>query len=251
MRAACLSSSFIFKLHFLFLFYFFFVKIIDRHRVLKSLCLSISFFFFSFLYPPHAGGLRIDSCNIYGQMYRVGRIIDELSGPCVECKCTEIGVNCVNLKCWLKLFIFNTPLFRFHLIPYVNYYKQKSDSFFPTNSGSFYIYYLLWGFYFTLLMMMMNADIICLVSYVWQLFFCFRWFIYPANMAVVVSRLFLFWYIRWSNCWLYPNRVEYCTHKQYNQPTCVCGALLFHQQPLPVVCQDRQTTTTTTANIGK
>uniref|UniRef100_A0A0P6FXA3 Cell wall protein DAN4 n=1 Tax=Daphnia magna TaxID=35525 RepID=A0A0P6FXA3_9CRUS len=49
--------------------------------------------------PFATGGLRIDSCNIYGQMYRVGRIIDELSGPCVECKCTEIGVNCVNLKC--------------------------------------------------------------------------------------------------------------------------------------------------------
>lgn len=64
------------------------------------------FYLISLIGPPshrHAtttAGLRIDSCNIYGQMYRVGRIIDELSGPCVECKCTEIGVNCVNLKCW-------------------------------------------------------------------------------------------------------------------------------------------------------
>lgn len=51
------------------------------------------------IYSLLLGGLRIDSCNIYGQMYRVGRIIDELSGPCIECKCTEIGVNCTNLKC--------------------------------------------------------------------------------------------------------------------------------------------------------
>lgn len=46
-----------------------------------------------------AGGLQIDSCNIYGQMYQVGRIIEELSDACIECKCTEIGVACTNLKC--------------------------------------------------------------------------------------------------------------------------------------------------------
>jgi len=46
-----------------------------------------------------AGGLQIDSCNIYGQMYQVGRIIEELSDVCIECKCTEIGVACTNLKC--------------------------------------------------------------------------------------------------------------------------------------------------------
>ena len=45
------------------------------------------------------GGLQIDSCNIYGQMYQVGRIIEELSDVCIECKCTEIGVACTNLKC--------------------------------------------------------------------------------------------------------------------------------------------------------
>jgi len=45
------------------------------------------------------GGLKVDSCNIYGQVYRVGRIIEELSGPCIECKCTEIGVNCFAIRC--------------------------------------------------------------------------------------------------------------------------------------------------------
>lgn len=45
------------------------------------------------------GLLKLAGCNIYGQMYRVGRIISELSGPCLECKCTEIGVQCKALKC--------------------------------------------------------------------------------------------------------------------------------------------------------
>lgn len=48
---------------------------------------------------PGVGLLKLAGCNIYGQMYRVGRIISELSGPCLECKCTEIGVQCNPLKC--------------------------------------------------------------------------------------------------------------------------------------------------------
>ncbi|XP_030755472.1 uncharacterized protein LOC115881889 isoform X2 [Sitophilus oryzae] len=43
--------------------------------------------------------LKLAGCNIYGRMYRVGRIISELSGPCLECKCTEIGVQCRQLSC--------------------------------------------------------------------------------------------------------------------------------------------------------
>lgn len=45
------------------------------------------------------GLLKLAGCNIYGRMYRVGRIIYELSTPCSECKCTEVGVQCKNLKC--------------------------------------------------------------------------------------------------------------------------------------------------------
>lgn len=45
------------------------------------------------------GILKLAGCNIYGRMYRVGRIIFELSGPCLECKCTETGVQCNSLKC--------------------------------------------------------------------------------------------------------------------------------------------------------
>lgn len=43
--------------------------------------------------------LKISGCNIYGRMYRVGKIIAELSNPCLECMCTEIGVHCNQLKC--------------------------------------------------------------------------------------------------------------------------------------------------------
>ncbi|XP_024940762.1 uncharacterized protein LOC107267336 isoform X1 [Cephus cinctus] len=43
--------------------------------------------------------LKLAGCNIYGRMYRVGRIITELSGPCLECRCTEIGVQCEELGC--------------------------------------------------------------------------------------------------------------------------------------------------------
>lgn len=45
------------------------------------------------------GLLKLAGCNIYGRMYRVGRIISELSGPCLECMCTEAGVECRPLDC--------------------------------------------------------------------------------------------------------------------------------------------------------
>ncbi|XP_063917905.1 uncharacterized protein LOC135133442 [Zophobas morio] len=48
---------------------------------------------------PNLAVLKLAGCNIYGRMYRVGRIISELSNPCLECKCTEIGVQCKTLKC--------------------------------------------------------------------------------------------------------------------------------------------------------
>lgn len=46
-----------------------------------------------------SGLLKLAGCNIYGRMYRVGRIITELSSPCLECRCTEVGVQCKQLKC--------------------------------------------------------------------------------------------------------------------------------------------------------
>lgn len=51
--------------------------------------------------PTVQGGnlLKLAGCNIYGRMYRVGRIITELSGPCLECRCTEVGVQCKKLSC--------------------------------------------------------------------------------------------------------------------------------------------------------
>lgn len=49
---------------------------------------------------PGVGGLlKLAGCNIYGRMYRVGRIIAELSTPCQECRCTEVGVQCHALSC--------------------------------------------------------------------------------------------------------------------------------------------------------
>lgn len=60
-----------------------------------------------------AGLLKLAGCNIYGRMYRVGRIIFELSGPCLECKCTETGVQCKSLKCWAR-FVRN-DCFKIHL----------------------------------------------------------------------------------------------------------------------------------------
>lgn len=50
--------------------------------------------------PMSVGSLlKLAGCNIYGRMYRVGRIITELSSPCKECRCTEIGVRCEQLEC--------------------------------------------------------------------------------------------------------------------------------------------------------
>lgn len=52
--------------------------------------------------PPQttpSSTLKLSGCNIYGRMYRVGRIISELSGPCLECRCTESGVDCKPLDC--------------------------------------------------------------------------------------------------------------------------------------------------------
>lgn len=45
------------------------------------------------------GLLKLAGCNIYGRMYRVGRIISELSGPCMQCMCEEVGVHCTPLEC--------------------------------------------------------------------------------------------------------------------------------------------------------
>lgn len=53
--------------------------------------------------PPNkhnpAGLLKLAGCNIYGRMYRVGKIIAELSSRCLECRCTEVGVTCTPLNC--------------------------------------------------------------------------------------------------------------------------------------------------------
>lgn len=43
--------------------------------------------------------LKLAGCNIYGRMYRVGKIIAELSNPCLECVCTDFGVECNPLIC--------------------------------------------------------------------------------------------------------------------------------------------------------
>lgn len=48
---------------------------------------------------PSVGLLKLAGCNIYGRMYGVGRIIAELSSDCLECRCTEVGVNCTPLDC--------------------------------------------------------------------------------------------------------------------------------------------------------
>lgn len=45
------------------------------------------------------GILKLAGCNIYGRMYHVGRIITELSSPCLECTCTELGVQCKPSAC--------------------------------------------------------------------------------------------------------------------------------------------------------
>lgn len=43
--------------------------------------------------------LRLGGCNIYGQMYNVNDIIEELSDNCTACKCTNTGVQCSNTNC--------------------------------------------------------------------------------------------------------------------------------------------------------
>lgn len=45
------------------------------------------------------GILKLAGCNIYGRMYRVGKIITELTNPCLECMCTESGVQCSKIVC--------------------------------------------------------------------------------------------------------------------------------------------------------
>ncbi|KAK3914418.1 Kielin/chordin-like protein [Frankliniella fusca] len=50
-------------------------------------------------WPGLSGLLKLAGCNIYGRMYRVGKIIEELSGACLECRCTEVGVQCQQLDC--------------------------------------------------------------------------------------------------------------------------------------------------------
>jgi len=45
------------------------------------------------------GGLKLSGCNIYGKTVRVGSIIHELSSICVQCVCSEMGVQCSELQC--------------------------------------------------------------------------------------------------------------------------------------------------------
>ncbi|XP_026464301.1 uncharacterized protein LOC113366863 [Ctenocephalides felis] len=42
---------------------------------------------------------KLAGCNIYGKMYSVGQVIVELSNPCTECICDNIGVQCKDLFC--------------------------------------------------------------------------------------------------------------------------------------------------------
>lgn len=44
-------------------------------------------------------GLKLSGCNIYGKMYQIDQVIHELSSICVQCKCTEVGVQCSELQC--------------------------------------------------------------------------------------------------------------------------------------------------------
>ena len=53
-----------------------------------------------FTKPMSSGlNLKLAGCNIYGRMYGVGRTITELSEPCLECRCTDVGVHCTPLHC--------------------------------------------------------------------------------------------------------------------------------------------------------
>lgn len=38
--------------------------------------------------------LKIDECNIYGSIYKVGTSIPELGSECLQCLCTSMGVQC-------------------------------------------------------------------------------------------------------------------------------------------------------------
>ena len=41
------------------------------------------------------GLLKLAGCNIYGKIFNVGSVIEELSSECLECKCLpDIGVGC-------------------------------------------------------------------------------------------------------------------------------------------------------------
>jgi len=42
---------------------------------------------------------RVSECNIYGQVYKVGRLIERLSDQCKQCHCTPNGVDCKQIKC--------------------------------------------------------------------------------------------------------------------------------------------------------
>lgn len=46
-----------------------------------------------------SGVLKLSGCNIFGKMYRLGQSIFEISTPCLQCMCAEIGVHCTPLKC--------------------------------------------------------------------------------------------------------------------------------------------------------
>lgn len=43
--------------------------------------------------------LKISGCNIYGRMYKPGKIIAELSTTCARCMCTDTGVQCDRPMC--------------------------------------------------------------------------------------------------------------------------------------------------------
>lgn len=50
--------------------------------------------------PGAASGLlKLSGCNIFGKMYRLGQSIAEISTPCSQCRCAEIGVDCTERKC--------------------------------------------------------------------------------------------------------------------------------------------------------
>lgn len=44
-------------------------------------------------------GIKLSGCNVVGKMYSVGEVIEELSGDCLRCMCSDIGVHCAERKC--------------------------------------------------------------------------------------------------------------------------------------------------------